>query len=81
VEKFLARLDTPIDFAAEEGAGAGNDARQSTAVGWLCLAYGGFVILLALIPNPLTGRIAFLGCGGLVASIGLLLLRSYRTKT
>jgi Na+/proline symporter len=81
VEKFLTRIDTPVNFAAEEGAASGNDARQSTAVGWLCLAYGGFVILLALIPNPLGGRVAFLGCGGLVAAIGLLLLYSYRVKT
>ena len=76
VEKFLVRLDKPIDFTAEEGAG--NDARQSAAVGWLCVAYGSFVVLLMLIPNPLTGRLAFVGCGGLVAGIGALLVRSGR---
>jgi Na+/proline symporter len=75
VEKFLVRLDTPIDFAAEEGAHNANDARQSAAVGWLCVAYGSFVILLSLIPgNTLAGRCAFLGCGGLVAGIGTLLI-------
>ncbi len=75
IEKFLVRLDTPIDFAAEEGAHNANDARQSAAVGWLCVAYGSFVILLSLIPgNTLTGRCAFLGCGGLVAGIGTLLI-------
>ena len=75
VEKFLVRLDTPIDFAAEEGAHNANDARQSAAVGWLCVAYGSFVILLSLIPgNTLTGRCAFLGCGGLVAAIGAILV-------
>lgn len=75
VEKFLVRLDLPIDFAAEEGAHAANDARQSAAVGWLCVAYGSFVILLSLIPgNSLLGRGAFLGCGGLVATIGALLI-------
>ncbi len=78
VERFLTRLDTPIDFAAEEGAGAANDARQAAAVGWLCVAYGSFVILLVLIPNPLTGRLAFLGCGGLVAGIGAVLVRQGR---
>ena len=74
VEKFLTRLDTPIDFAAEEGAHNANDARQSAAVGWLCVAYGSFVILLALIPNPPAGRLAFVCCGGLVAGIGAILV-------
>ncbi|MDB6166435.1 MAG: sglT 2 [Lacunisphaera sp.] len=76
VETFLERIDRPIDFAAEEGAANANDARQSAAVGWLALTYGSFVMLLALIPNPPAGRVAFLGCGGLVALVGLVLIRS-----
>jgi SSS family solute:Na+ symporter len=78
VEAFAQRLDTSIDFAKEEGVGAANDARQAGAVGWLCLTYGSFVLLLALIPNPWTGRLAFLGCGGLVVLIGAVLVRSSR---
>ena len=78
VEKFLTRLDTPIDFAAEEGAHNANDARQSAAVGWLCAAYGSFVVLLAFIPNSATGRLAFVCCGGLVAGIGAVLIASAR---
>ena len=78
VEEFLTRLDRPIDFAAEEGAHNANDARQSTAVGWLCVAYGSFVVLLALIPNPPAGRFAFVCCGGLVAGIGTALIASAR---
>lgn len=72
VAEFFTRLNTPIDFAKEEGAG--NDARQAGVVGWLCVAYGAFVVLLALIPNPLIGRLAFLSCGGIVAGVGALLL-------
>ena len=75
IKMFFTRLETPVDFAREEGASSANDARQSRAVGWLCLAYGGFVVLLAVIPNPLTGRLAFLGCGSLVSVVGWLLLR------
>jgi hypothetical protein len=74
VEAFLTRVDTPIDFVGEEGAAAANDARQSAAVGWLSLTYGSFVLLLALIPNPLNGRLAFLGCGGVVVIVGLVLI-------
>jgi hypothetical protein len=78
VAEFFTRFNRPIDFAQEEGAD--NDARQSSAVGWLCLAYGGFVLLLALIPNPLSGRLAFIGCGGIVLLIGAVLLRSSRRE-
>jgi solute:Na+ symporter, SSS family len=78
VKQFLVRLDTPIDFVREKGAAAANDVRQAGAVGWLCLAYGVFVLLLAFIPNPWPGRVAFIGCGGLVLGVSLLLLRSSR---
>ena len=78
VAEFFTRFNRPVDFAKEEGAG--NDARQQSAVAWLCLAYGAFVSLLALIPNPLVGRLAFLGCGGLVSVIGALLLFSSRSS-
>lgn len=74
VNEFFTRMNTPVDFDREEGVGAANDDRQSSTVGWLSLAYGAFVCLLALIPNPVIGRLAFLGCGGVVILIGLLLL-------
>ena len=81
VGEFFTRLDTPVDFAREEGAASANDSRQESVVGWLCVAYGAFVALLALIPNPALGRIAFLACGGIVLGIGALLLRSSRTAS
>jgi SSS family solute:Na+ symporter len=74
VTEFFANMHRPVDFAREEGANS--DARQSSLIGWLCLSYGAFVCLLALIPNPLTGRLAFLFCGGLVGLIGFVLVRS-----
>lgn len=80
VNAFFARMNTPVDFAREEGADAANDSRQSATVGWLSLAYGVFVCLLALIPNPPVGRLAFLGCGLSVLAIGAALLLSSRTK-
>ncbi len=76
VQEFFDRLGKPVNFAKEEGAGAANDARQSSVVGWLCVAYGSFVALLAVIPNPAIGRLAFLGCGGIVGGIGYILLRA-----
>ncbi|MEO5961115.1 MAG: transporter [Opitutaceae bacterium] len=76
--EFFARLHRPVNFNQEEGAHNANDGRQESVVGWLCLAYGGFVTLLAFIPNPLLGRLAFVGCGGIVALVGFILLSKSR---
>ncbi|MDF3055969.1 MAG: sglT 2 [Rariglobus sp.] len=73
IEAFDAQMRRPIDFAREEGAGS--DRMQGSVLGLLCLAYGGFILLLALIPNPLTGRLAFVFCGGIVLLIGVVLKR------
>ncbi len=78
VGEFFARMDRAVDFDREEGAGAANDARQASAVGWLSVAYGAFVCLLAFIPNTLVGRLAFLGCGLVVLAIGAALLAAAR---
>lgn len=78
VDAFFAKMTTPVDFNREEGVAAANDGQQSRAVGWLSLAYGVFVCLLAFIPNSIVGRLAFLGCGGVVVLIGVLLLRAGR---
>ncbi len=80
IETFFVRLNTPVDFAREEGAGAANDSRQSTVIGWLCVVYGTFVTLLVLIPNPISGRLAFVGCGGFVLVVGIALIVSARSK-
>jgi len=78
VIQFFANLKRPVDFAREEGGA--NDASQSTLIGRLCLAYGVFVSLFALVPNPLLGRFAFIFCGGLVALIGMILMRSAKSS-
>ena len=74
VEKFFTAMRTPIDF--EKEVGAGKDSVQSKTLGILCLIYGGFVLLMVLVPNPISGRLAFLFCGGLIAGIGWLLFRA-----
>jgi hypothetical protein len=40
------------------------------------LAYGVFISLLVLIPNPLAGRLSILFCGGTLLFIGWLLGRA-----
>ena len=78
VDAFFQEMHTPIDFAREEGAGSDN--LQARVMGMLCLTYGGFVALLALIPNPPIGRLAFLFCGGVMFGVGLALRRAGRTR-
>lgn len=78
VDKFFTAMNTPINF--EKEVGKGKDSVQSKTLGILCLIYGSFVLLMALVPNPLTGRLAFLFCGGLIASVGLLLYRASKKK-
>jgi SSS family solute:Na+ symporter len=71
VAEFFSRFDRPVDFEREEGRG--NDAQQCAAVSRLCLAYGGFVVLLALIPNSPAGRLAFVACGMVAVVVGFML--------
>ena len=78
VDKFFEAMRTPIDF--EKEIGAGKDSVQSKTLGNLCLIYGGFVTLMALVPNPPTGRLAFLFCGGLIGGVGWLLYRASKKK-
>lgn len=74
VDKFFTAMSTPIDF--EKEVGEAKDQVQSKTLGILCLIYGGFVTLMALVPNQPSGRIAFLFCGGLIGGVGMLLYRA-----
>ena len=76
IETFHDRMLVPVDFEREEGANS--DYAQARLLGNLSLAYGGFILLLALIPNPLSGRLGFVFCGGVVALVGYALKRASR---
>lgn len=78
VEAFFKDLATPVVFA-DEGV-ANVDGSQYRTLGTLCSIYGGFIGLLAFIPNPAVGRAAFLIVGGVIGGIGLLLLRRGRAQ-
>lgn len=74
IEAFYDRMLVPVDFAREEGANS--DHAQARLLGNLSLAYGGFIASLALIPNPLAGRLGFVFCGLVVVAVGTALKRS-----
>ena len=75
VNEFFREMHTPVDFEREERS-AGSDNVQARVMGMLCLLYGGFITLLVLIPNPLSGRLAFAFCGLVMFGIGWLLWRA-----
>jgi SSS family solute:Na+ symporter len=79
IERYCTNLATPVDYAKEEKSAATDD-KQSWLIGWLCLPYGAVVTLMALIPNPLVGRLSFVFCGGVVMLIGWALVKQARAK-
>lgn len=74
VEAFFQRMHTPIDFSREHGKSA--DHSQLLIMGRLCFVYGVFVALLAVIPNPMAGRLCFIFVGASAAGIGYGLRRA-----
>ena len=74
-KEFFKQMDTPVLDREEHKV---TDARQRFLLGNLCLIYGGIIMLMALIPNPIQGRLCFIFCGGVVATTGFI-LRKLRT--
>jgi Na+/proline symporter len=69
-EAFFSRINAPfVDSDGPENSDE-LDSRQRSLLGKLCLIYGGFIMLMTLIPNPIEGRLCFLFCGGVVAVTG-----------
>ena len=77
VEEFFQRLRTPIEARSNEEAR--EDQAIGGSIGKLSLIYGGFVALLALIPNEMQGRLCFLSVGGVMIAIGAYLWWHHRT--
>lgn len=71
VARFFKTMHTPVDFARE--VGVDTDLSQLKIIGVFAMVIGGLIGLLALAPNPLSGRLEILSVAGSVALIGLLL--------
>lgn len=79
VRNFFVEMNTPIDMNNEHPQDLAHaDARQYRVLGTLSLTFGGFVALLAALPNTLAGRAGLLTCGVFVAVVGGLLLLAAR---
>jgi Na+/proline symporter len=70
-EEFFEQLHTPV--VSDPAQAKLMDMAQLQTLSKLCLPYGGFIMLLAAIPNPLGGRLCFVFSGGMIVGIGLLL--------
>ncbi len=69
VEMFFRNLRTPVDKQGVEDV----QTVIYRLIGGLCLVYGGFILLLTLIPNSFRGRMCFVFCGGTIFGVGALL--------
>ena len=70
VDAFFDNLHTPVDKHGVEGV----QTVIYKLLGSLCMVYGGFILLLIAIPNSITGRLAFVFCGGTIFAAGAVLL-------
>lgn len=76
VEEFFGRLRTPL----LQDKDLPENTTIELSIGRLCLFYGAFVALMAAIPNPLQGRLAFVFCGGVMVAVGGVLMWHYRAR-
>ena len=76
-EQFFTRMETPV---LEQDGQEEADSRQRLLLGKLCQVYGGVIILMMFIPNPMTGRLSFVFCGGVIALTGFFLRKRIGTQ-
>ena len=80
VDEFFTRLHTPIHELSEEQVKENH--KIVGAIGVLCMIFGGFVLLMTAVSNPLKGRMAFVFCGGALFLTGWVLqIISKRAET
>ncbi len=72
-EHFFEQLETPV--VADELQQA-VDQQQRSKLGGMVMAMSAGILLMALIPNPLWGRLVFVGCAVVICTIGVLLRRN-----
>ncbi|CAM4151772.1 sodium:solute symporter family protein [Vibrio agarivorans] len=77
LNEFWTDVATPV--IEEEGQDE-FDRQQRSMLGRLILVFGALVMAMVLIPNPFWGRMAFVFCGGVVLTVGALLLKSAKVS-
>ncbi|WP_386081947.1 transporter [Vreelandella sp. F11] len=74
VTQFFVNRETPVVTDDDEHRSVDN--RQRNILGYLIVVAGLAVVLMFLLPNPFWGRMVFVLCGGIILTIGLVLVSS-----
>lgn len=77
-DRFFEDLERPVIADDQQDA---VDRQQRNKLGGMVIVMSAGIMLMALIPNPLWGRLMFIACSLIIATIGYLLRRSTKTKT
>ncbi|PMG30838.1 transporter [Shewanella sp. 10N.286.52.C2] len=78
VDKFFENLDTPLISEGEEQQKLDN--KQRKMLGSLISVAGIGIMSMFFIPNEITGRFIFILCGGIVLTVGLVLIKAVDDK-
>jgi Na+/proline symporter len=76
-DRFFEDLETPV---IADGLQDEIDKQQRRKLGSMVMVMSTGILLMALIPNPLWGRMMFVICALIISSIGFLLKRSAKNK-
>ncbi|MFA0289509.1 transporter, partial [Vibrio sp. 10N.222.45.F7] len=74
VDKFFGNLETPL--VAESAEQKVLDNKQRQMLGKLIAVAGVGIMLMALLTNPMWGRLVFILCGVIVGGVGILLVKA-----
>jgi Na+/proline symporter len=77
MDHFFEDLVTPYIADDEQDE---VDSQQRHKLGLMVIAMGAGVMLMALIPNPIWGRVMFVACAAVILVIGVLLQKSSKQK-
>jgi len=77
VDKFFSNVDTEV-VVEDTGLSISMDNQQHIMLGRLLLTAAVPLLLLTLVPNPFWGRVLFVIVAGIVALIGLILVKSVK---
>ncbi|MEO6003652.1 MAG: transporter [Opitutus sp.] len=77
IDELTQRLNTPVETS---GCSA-SERMIHRLIGGLSVCFGGFILLLVFIPNPWSGRMCFVFCGGAITLVGVSLLLAGRRQT
>ncbi len=80
IDEFFERMNTPVDVEKESGPVHESDGRQLSVLSNMSLIYGGFIVLMLLIPNSLQSRLQILLIAIFIGGLGVILRAAAKRK-